>query len=552
MRTMGLFAVLGVCALAACSDSKAGKSGVLTLVKLTEAFAGKDCDGGGQRVDAGRDTNGNAELDDDEITSTAYICTGSDGAKGMSAGAGPAGKSGKDGGLVAVNVSKEAPGAACPAGGQRIEIGADADADGKIDAGVTPDVTFVCDGEAGADGVAEHAVLVKTSSEPAGASCVNGGQKIQYGSDADGDGVLAAGEVQGTRYVCTGATGTTGAGPLTTATDEPAGANCVNGGKRVDSGQDTDHSGALEAGEVTSTKYVCNGKTGAAAKRSLVSVASEPAGANCATGGQKVTFGLDDNGDSTLAVGEIDGTKFVCNGAAANKDGMLALVSVSPEPPGDTCADGGSKIDVGLDLDANDTLDLAEITGTSRVCDFEGFENGSFELPAFAGWTVTSTNGQWLLVADGTTLTRGLSLFDYADQRDETLNSQGLPFTADATDGTTVAVQQQSSPGLHRLYQNFRVPSAATKLTWDMYYKNTNGSFNAATQYLAISVRKLSDDSVLKTLFKPTGADPLSTAGMQPFSVDITEFAGQAIRLDVEMNIQINWFDLELDNFVIQ
>src|SRR5689334_22776640 len=113
MRTLGIFAVLGVCALAACSDSKAGKSGVLTLVKLTDAFGSKDCDDGGKRVDAGRDTNGNAELDEDEITSTAYICTGSDGAKGMSAAAGPAGKSGKDGGLVAVSVSQEAPGVAC-------------------------------------------------------------------------------------------------------------------------------------------------------------------------------------------------------------------------------------------------------------------------------------------------------------------------------------------------------------------------------------------------------------------------------------------------------
>lgn len=552
MRTRGLFAVLGVCALAACSNGKDGTSGTLTLVKVSDEFATKDCDDGGKRVDAGRDTNGNAELDEDEVTSTAHICAGSDGTKGAGPGTGPAGKDGKNGGLTAVSVSKEAAGAGCPAGGQRIEIGPDADADGKIDAGVTPDTTLVCDGEAGADGASGHAALVKTSVEPAGASCLNGGQRIEYGADTDDDGVLGAPEVQGTRYVCAGATGTNGTGPLTTESDEPAGANCVNGGKRIDSGQDVDSNGVLDAGEVTSTKYVCTGATGANAKRSLVSVAAEPAGANCAAGGQKITYGLDDDGNSTLAAGEIDGTKFVCNGAAASKDGLLALVAVSPEAAGEACADGGSKVDVGLDLDANKTLDLAEITGTSFVCNFEGFENGSFELPAYEGWTVTSTNGQWLLVADGTTLTRGLSLFDFADKRNEVLNSQGLPFTTDATDGTTVAVNLQLSPGVHRIFQNFRVPTTATTLTWDMYYKNTNLSFNAANQYLAISVRKISDNTVLKTLFKPLGMDPLSTMGMQPFSADITEFAGMAIRLEVEMNIQVNWFDLELDNFVIK
>jgi len=42
-------------------------------------------------------------------------------------------------------------------------------------------------------------------------------------------------------------------------TDEPAGANCAAGGQRVDSGLDDDDSGTLEAGEIDQTSYVCNG-----------------------------------------------------------------------------------------------------------------------------------------------------------------------------------------------------------------------------------------------------------------------------------------------------
>ena len=40
---------------------------------------------------------------------------------------------------------------------------------------------------------------------------------------------------------------------------EAPGANCVNGGTRVDAGADTNANGVLEATEITSTNYVCNG-----------------------------------------------------------------------------------------------------------------------------------------------------------------------------------------------------------------------------------------------------------------------------------------------------
>lgn len=42
----------------------------------------------------------------------------------------------------------------------------------------------------------------------------------------------------------------------------PAGANCASGGSKVSSGLDANANGTLDAGEITSTTYVCNGTTG--------------------------------------------------------------------------------------------------------------------------------------------------------------------------------------------------------------------------------------------------------------------------------------------------
>jgi hypothetical protein len=58
-------------------------------------------------------------------------------------------------------------------------------------------------GIAGANGLN---ALIKTTTEPAGVNCTNGGTKIETGLDANGNGVLDAGEVNAsqTKYVCDG------------------------------------------------------------------------------------------------------------------------------------------------------------------------------------------------------------------------------------------------------------------------------------------------------------------------------------------------------------
>jgi hypothetical protein len=307
----------------------------------------------------------------------------------------------------------------------------------------------------------------------------------------------------------------------------------------------------LDVSEVTGTKYTCDGATGAPAKNNLVAVEAEAAGANCATGGQKIEHGLDDDGDGTLAPAEVDDTRYVCNGDNGTSS-VLVLVAVSPESPGGHCTGGGQKVLVGLDDNGDEILDAAEIDSTRYVCDFDEFLNGSFELPDYQGWTVSSTSsGQWLLVSSGTTLQSGQTWFDYADKRNETINSIGLPLTVTSTHGTKVAVQLQLAPGIHRIHQDFTVPLTATTLKWDMYYKNTWNTFTN-NQYIAVNVRDPLTDAVIATLYKTQAGAPLNLGSMLPFSANLAAFAGTDIRFDIETNIQLSWIDVVLDNFVIQ
>lgn len=56
------------------------------------------------------------------------------------------------------------------------------------------------------------------------------------------------------------------------------------------------------------------GPQGSAGLASLLAVDPEMPGENCATGGQRIRSGLDDDGDGVLGEGEVDSTAYICNG----------------------------------------------------------------------------------------------------------------------------------------------------------------------------------------------------------------------------------------------
>jgi hypothetical protein len=166
---------------------------------------------------------------------------------------------GSDGAISLINTTAEPAGTRCPAGGSQVAAGIDVNRNGVLDANEVTTTALVCNGAAGAAGPAGPA-------GPAGVTGATGpaGPAGTTGTTGTTGAVGPAGPTG-----ATGATGTTGAtgptgpagspGSLLRITAEPAGTNCAAGGQRIQAGPDTNGSGVLDNAEVTSTAYVCNG-----------------------------------------------------------------------------------------------------------------------------------------------------------------------------------------------------------------------------------------------------------------------------------------------------
>ena len=143
-----------------------GTDGKNTLAKTTTEAAGANCTTGGVKIEYGLDANNNGTLDVSEINAslTKYVCNGAVGATGATGAQGPAGATGTQG----------------------IQ-------------GLT--------GPTGANGTNGITALVKTTAEAAGVNCTYGGTKVETGLDVNNNGILEAGEINGTQttYVCNGA-----------------------------------------------------------------------------------------------------------------------------------------------------------------------------------------------------------------------------------------------------------------------------------------------------------------------------------------------------------
>ena len=225
------------------STGAAGAAGKNTLVKTTTETAGANCTTGGVKIEYGLDANNNGTLDVSEInaTLTRYVCNGATGAQGIQGltGAqgiqGVAGTNGTDGKNTLAKTTTEAAGANCTTGGVKIEYGLDANNNGTLDVSeINASLTkYVCNGAVGATGATG-------AQGPAGATGTQG--------------------IQGLTGP-TGANGTNGITALVKTTAEAAGVNCTYGGTKVETGLDVNNNGILEAGEIngTQTTYVCNG-----------------------------------------------------------------------------------------------------------------------------------------------------------------------------------------------------------------------------------------------------------------------------------------------------
>ncbi|MDE0708040.1 MAG: hypothetical protein OSB33_03720, partial [Candidatus Poseidoniales archaeon] len=133
----------------------------------------------------------------------------------------------------------------------------------------------------------------------------------------------------------------------------PAGADGVNGTDGVDGTDGADGTNGADGANGTDGANGINGTDGADGDKGDV--------------GEDGMDGMDGSDGDRGDVGE-DGMD--------GMDGMSALAVTTTEPAGSNCADGGLKIEVGVDGNGNGALDSNEVSYTEYVCNGADGQNG--------------------------------------------------------------------------------------------------------------------------------------------------------------------------------
>lgn len=255
-------------------------------------------------------------------------------------------------------------------------------------------------GDDGAPGVSS---VLSTTLELAGTNCATGGTRIEAGADRNGDGVLQAEEITTTEYICNGATG-------------PAGA--------------TGPEGAAGAEGAT-------GATGANGFNSLIATSSEAPGSNCSVGGTRVDAGLDngDGGstanDNVLSAGEIDQTAYVCRTEPLGFSWENVITDVAVQ----TAVNTGY---IANNTTAQVVFTLPATASVGEIVRIKG--------SAAPGWKLTQNSGQSVNLANLSTWSQ-LSGSNWS----QVLNTGSIWETsvASSSDGRIVAALPHFGPNVH-------------------------------------------------------------------------------------------------------
>lgn len=167
------------------TDPLIGLTQAQPLLSVRAEWPGAHCANGGLRIEVGPDSDGNGALDAGEPGSTQYLCP-------MSAAVS----------ATLVRMSDEPAGGHCAAGGKAIGLGVDANGNGQLDAAEQSSSAYLCNGFNGKrfDNTANS--LASITTEAAGAACSSGGHRLDVGADSNGNGVLDADEVGSTQHLC--------------------------------------------------------------------------------------------------------------------------------------------------------------------------------------------------------------------------------------------------------------------------------------------------------------------------------------------------------------
>jgi hypothetical protein len=330
--------------------------------------------------------------------------------------------------------------------------------------------------------------LINLVAETAGINCPTGGYKIMSGIDQNNNDVLDDAEVQSTKYVCNGITGSNS---LTSMVPESSGTNCKTGGYKINTGIDLNGNKLLEVNEVMNTEYLCNGLTG---NNSLVTMVPETAGANCPNGGYKTSSGTDENGNGILEANEVKSVSYVCNGV----NGLNYLVRIKPESAGSNCINGGYSFLTGIDVNKNGILEDAEVTNTAFVCN--GSAASEIRIPLdFSANTMSSQGVSGLALSNFNKANyTGLeSIVLAARPYSGDLSNYAIVTLINSTDNVAIneSKVQSNNPSLDTFVESQNILSALPNKPINIYLElrsEKNGSFSGVygTSYLILSFKK--------------------------------------------------------------
>jgi hypothetical protein len=296
-------------------------------------------------------------------------------------------------------------------------------------------------GGGGLNDLSAQSIKLSIQNEAPLSACASGGVTLNSGVDTNHDLVLQSTEITGTQYICNanngiagwsgfnGLAGTSGLSALVVVSNELHGANCATGGTQVSAGFDTNQDKTLNALEVTSSNYICNGTNGSngssgnsgpdgtaglngingaagtngatgnngAAGATGAAGTNGLAGATGATGnnGAAGATGLAGTNGSIGATGATGATGSAGSDGAAGTDGrdgaagaagsngtpgasgFKSLVAIVAELPGIHCVTGGVVAKSGVDNNSNNVLDSLEVTSTTYICNGERGTTGA-------------------------------------------------------------------------------------------------------------------------------------------------------------------------------
>lgn len=115
----------------------------------------------------------------------------------------------------------------------------------------------------------------------------------------------------------------------------------------------------------------------------------EKGSTECANGGVKIDSGIDENENGELNPEEVTQSKIICNAGIA----LDSLIRIYDEPNGEHCEFGGKKILTGLDSDFNSELSEDEINDTQYLCNLD-FTSLISSNPSSLVTIVEESNGE--------------------------------------------------------------------------------------------------------------------------------------------------------------